>query len=270
MAMTEMNAKDYWESLHRKDYGLSSVGYFGVGKPFNAWMYRVRRLVFQKTMQPFIRARHDAEILDVGSGTGFYLDRWRELGLERTTGSDVSDIAVERLQRRYPSLNIVQLDIGEESSAELAQRQFDIVSVFDVLFHITDDLKYHRAFENLAKLVRPGGLLVFSENFVHGASSRVAQQINRSITEIESLLESVGFEPLLRRPMFVLMNYPVDSTNLLHRLCWKALVLAMAAWNPLGAAVGSILYPFEIVLVSRLTEGPSTELMVCRRRSSSA
>src|SRR6266540_2803845 len=128
--------------------------------------------------QPLIRARHDAEILDVGSGTGFYLDRWRELGLERTTGSDVSDIAVERLQRRYPSLNIVQLDIGEESSAELAQRQFDIVSVFDVLFHITDDLKYHRAFENLAKLVRPGGLLVFSENFVHGESSRVAQQIN--------------------------------------------------------------------------------------------
>jgi hypothetical protein len=35
--------------------------------------------------------------------------------------------------------------------------------------------------------------------------------------------------------MFVLMNYPVDSASRLHRLCWKTLVLAMAAWNPLGA-----------------------------------
>jgi hypothetical protein len=38
--------------------------------------------------------------------------------------------------------------------------------------------------------------------------------------------------------MFVLMNYPADSAGRLHWLCWKTLVLAMAAWNRLGAVVG--------------------------------
>jgi hypothetical protein len=44
-------------------------------------------------------------------------------------------------------------------------------------------------------------------------------------------------------------------------------VLAMAAWHPLGVVVGAMLYPLELLLVARLQEGPSTELMICRRRS---
>jgi SAM-dependent methyltransferase len=263
--VTEIDAKDYWESLHRKSYGLTSVGYIGVGLPFNAWMYRVRQRVFRETMRAFVPARDDLEILDIGSGTGFYLDRWRELGFQSIAGSDVSEMAVERLRERYPSFDIAQLDIAKEESAGLIQRQFDIVSIMDVLFHITSDHQYERAFVNLAKLVNPGGLLVFSENFVHEPGAREAQQVNRSVADIESLLGRVGFEPLVRRPMFVFMNYPVDSTSPLHRRCWKTLVLAMAAWHPLGAVIGAMLYPLEIVLVSRLKEGPSTELMVCRR-----
>jgi SAM-dependent methyltransferase len=263
--MTETNAKDYWESLHNRSYGLTSVGYICVGRPFNAWMYRVRRRVFRKTVRAFVPAR-DPEILDIGSGTGFYLDRWRELGFRRISGSDVSKMAVERLRERYPSLDLDQFDIGEEP-AGVVQRQFDIVSIIDVLFHITSDRKYEQAFANLAALVKPGGILVLSENFIHQEGPREAQQVNRSLSGITSLLEEVGFEPLVRRPMFVLMNYPVDSTSTLHRLCWRALVLAMAAWNPLGAVVGAILYPLETLLVALLKEGPSTELMVCRRVS---
>jgi hypothetical protein len=53
----------------------------------------------------------------------------------------------------------------------------------------------------------------------------------------------------------------VGSTIRVHRLCWRALVLAMVTWNPLGA----VLYPLELALVGRLKEGPSTELMLCRR-----
>jgi hypothetical protein len=94
-----------------------------------------------------------------------------------------------------------------------------------------------------------------------------ATRLARSLADITAMLGSVGFEPLARRPMFVLMNYPVDLASRLHRLCWKTLVLAMAAWNPLGAVVGAALYPLEVLLVAHRKEGPSTELMVCRRRS---
>jgi hypothetical protein len=103
--------------------------------------------------------------------------------------------------------------------------------------------------------VKPGGLLVFSENFVRHARSRYAHRVNRSFDEIISMLRSVGFEPLARRPMFFLMNYPVDSTSRLHTVCWRTLVWRWPAWKPLGAVIGVILYPLEVVLVSRLKEG---------------
>jgi SAM-dependent methyltransferase len=262
--MTEANAKDYWESLHRKSYGLQSVGYGLVGTPFNAWMYRLRRRVFRQAVHQFLPPRDDLEILDIGSGTGFYLDRWQELGFPNVHASDVSEVAVERLRECYPSCEVTQLDIGDQSAGAL-QRRFDVVSIIDVLFHITSDRRYERAFANLASLVKPDGLLVFSENFVHHRNPREAQQVNRSLVEIESLMRKVGFESLERRPMFVLMNYPADSTSRVHRLCWRALVLAMAAWNPLGAVLGAVLYPLELALVARVKEGPSTELMLCRR-----
>jgi len=37
----------------------------------------------------FLPPRADLEILDSGSGTGFYLDRWRELGFANVHASDV-------------------------------------------------------------------------------------------------------------------------------------------------------------------------------------
>jgi hypothetical protein len=65
-----------------------------------------------------------------------------------------------------------------------------------------------------------------------------------------SLLRKVGFRSLEGRPMFAPMNYPVDSTSKVHGRCRRVLVLAMAAWNPLGA----VLYPLELALVARLQE----------------
>jgi hypothetical protein len=56
---------------------------------------------------------------------------------------------------------------------------------------------------------------------------------------------------------------PGGLASRVHRLCWKALVLAMVAWNPLGV----VLYPLELALVARLKEGSSSDLMLCRRFS---
>lgn len=258
----------YWESLHVGQSRLAGVGYEGFGQAFNAWMYRVRRPVFLKTVAPFLEGRTDLEVLDIGSGTGFYLDRWRELGVRRVTASDFSEAAVARLRESYVDRSALKVDIGGEP-AELPPVQYDAVSIFDVLFHIVDDGRYRRAFDNLGRLVRPGGLLVFSENFLRGARRRVEPvQVSRSLNEIESLLASSGFQPLIRRRMFVLMNAPVDSSSRLHMGAWKVLAKSITLQNWTGAVVGPLLYPLERALVAPSREGPSTELMVCRKAPS--
>ncbi len=108
----------------------------------------------------------------------------------------------------------------------------------DMLFHITDDDAYGRAFANLARMLRPGGLLVFTENFVHGPAGPDAHQVSRPLEEIEALVRAAGLEPLWRRPAFVLMNGPVDSDSRLLAAAWAATTRALRAGPGAGRGAG--------------------------------
>lgn len=263
--MEPFDAKSHWESVLSEEPGLAGVGYRGLGEPFNRWMYRVRRRVVLRTLRPFVAGLPTRDVLDIGSGTGFYVERWQELGISSLTGMDITETVVERLRARYPQHRFVRRDIGEP--AELPHERFGAVSAFDVLFHIVDDDRYRRAFENIAALLEPGGLFVFSDNFVHATTVHVSDQASRPLATIEAILADAGFEIVLRRPMFYLMNEPVDSDRRLHQAFWWHLVGQLRARGTHASwSFGAALYPFEVAIVSLLREGPSTELMVCRKR----
>jgi SAM-dependent methyltransferase len=262
--VTDFDPRGYWEQRLSERYTLDGVGYIGLGEGYNHWMYRVRRHVFLREARRLFRDRGDLSVLDIGTGTGFYLDRWHELGVGRVTGSDLTEVAVANLQRRNPLDSIVRFDAGGDQHPFGAAR-FAAVSMMDVLFHIVDDERFRRAFASAFELLEPGGVLMFSENFVHGDAIRLPHQASRSLGEIERAVADAGFEVLRRRPVFCLMNAPLDSDSRLLRRWWTDLHRLASRRNRLGAAIGALLYPLELALVSRLREGPSTELMICRR-----
>jgi SAM-dependent methyltransferase len=259
--------RQYWESRLREHYSLAGVGYLRLGHRYNEWLYRVRGAVFDRVVAGLgLRTRAaGSRVLDVGSGTGFYVDRWLRLGAE-VTGLDLTAVAVEQLQRGFPQAKFLQADIGGPAAAiALAPASFDAVSAFDVLFHIVDDAQYAEAFRNIAALLRPGGWFLWSDNFLRHATERVTHQASRPLAESRRLVEVAGFEVVERVPMFVLMNYPADTTTPLARWGWTALVAPAMLAEPLGWLVGALLYPLERVLVRLKRESPSTELMVCRK-----
>ena len=135
------------------------------------------------------------------------------------------------------------------------------------VFHIVDDQLYDRALANIAKLLKPRGTFVWSDNFVHQPTVRVTHQVSRSLADISSALDRAGLEVVRRVPMFVLMNYPADTTSRLARWAWTAMVAPAMASDILGGALGALLYPLERRLVASRTESASTELMVCRKRA---
>jgi SAM-dependent methyltransferase len=205
-----------------------------------------------------------ARVLDVGSGTGFYLGLWRALGAGSITGSDLTEVAVRRLAERHPDVDAVQLDIGEEA-VELPAESFDAVSAMDVLFHITDDDRFARALVNIARLLRPGGVLVFSDLFVHRAPWRAPHQAIRSLGAVRTTIAGAGLIEELRRPMLVLLNAPVDTRSRAFRGTWWTLRTAALRGEAAGWLAGAAAYPVEVALARVLREGPSTEIMVCRR-----
>ncbi len=261
----------YWESRLREHYSLAGVGYLRLGRRFNEWMYRVRGEVFDRVVQAAGSRQQAAgwrgsKVLDVGAGTGFYVDRWLRLGAE-VTGLDLTEVAVDELTRCFPAARFVRADIGRPlNEVTLAPGSFDAVSAFDVLFHLVDDAAYARAFHNIAALLQPGGWFLWSDNFLRHPTERVTHQVSRSLQESTRCLEAAGFAVVGRVPMFVLMNYPADTTSRLARWAWTAMVAPAALGEPIGWALGAVLYPLERALVRRLRESPSTELMVCRKR----
>ncbi|HSE52784.1 MAG TPA: class I SAM-dependent methyltransferase [Gemmatimonadales bacterium] len=270
---TPFDNKRYWEDRLREHYSLAGVGYLRLGRRYNEWMYRVRGEVFDRIVQQIGRSeeRRGWRVLDVGAGTGFYIDRWLRMGAA-VTGLDLTEVAVRELSRCFPAANFVQADIGGPlgggplREALLPPGSFDAVSAFDVLFHIVDDAAYARAFQNIASLLRPGGWFLWSDNFLRHPTERVAHQVSRSLAESTAAAGAAGFDIIERVPMFVLMNYPADTTSKLARWGWTALVAPAALGEPIGWALGAILYPLEKALVTRLKESPSTEIMLCRKQ----
>jgi SAM-dependent methyltransferase len=232
-------------------------------------MYKVRGEVFDRVVSGerlAVSGWAGAEVLDVGAGTGFYVERWLRLGA-RVTGLDLTEVAVRELGRCFPAARFVRADIGQPfEQVPLAPTSFDAVSAFDVLFHLVDDAQYARAFGNIAALLKPGGWFFWSDNFLRHSAERVIHQVSRTLAESTRLVEAAGFDIVDRVPMFVLMNYPADTTSRLARWAWTAMVAPAALGEPLGWAIGAALYPLERVLVRRMRESPSTELMVCRKR----
>ena len=198
--------KDYWDERLATHPGLTGVGFIGLGKQYNDWLYRVKKAVFMRKVRSQGLDLPGSTVLDVGSGTGFFVARWRELGVRKVVGIDLADTSVANLRREFPDAEFHQLDIGSDVEGRW-QGAFDAVSSFDVLYHIIDDERYVTALGNIYSFLRPGGLFIWSDNFVHGSTPRAERQVSRSLEEIEDVLARTGFQIIERRPLFYLHEH---------------------------------------------------------------
>jgi SAM-dependent methyltransferase len=256
----------YWQERLAADYSLGSTGWKTLGEAFNKWSYAVRARVFTRVAGDVVPAPEGASVLDVGSGTGFYLDLWQRLGVGRVSGSDLTPVAVEQLARRFPTASIQKVDIGD-AELPLPTRAYDAISVIDVLYHIVDDRRYVRALSNLSGLLKPDGALLLTENLV-SQSSRAAHQVTRSRDWILFALDQAGLVVVREQPIFFLMNTPVSSDNRLLHKWWSLVTRFVPRHEAIGWTVGAVLFPIDLGL-GRLAAGrhaPSTTLLVCRPR----
>jgi SAM-dependent methyltransferase len=259
------DAKVYWERRLGRNPGLCGVGNTRMGRRYIEWLYRVRRVVFLRLFRSFRTNLGTAQVFDVGSGTGFYLELWRELGVASVAGCDLTEIAVSRLQSALPWTTIERMDISDPLSP-LVLHRYDVVSAFDVLFHIVDGERYRQAIRNVHSLLRPGGLFVFSDLLVHGAPMASEHLACRGLEDVMALLAKMEFDVLCRVPMFVLMEEPLDSTSATYRFLWKLATYPVRRSELAGFLVGGMLYPLELFLTKIVHESPTTEIVVCRKR----
>ncbi len=98
-----------------------------------------------------------AEALDVGSGSGFLLNRLVEHGAARGTGVDLMEERLAAGRARYPHLELVQ---GNAAELPFPDARFDVVTQFTCLSSVLDaDVRAAIATE-MWRVLRPGGAVV--------------------------------------------------------------------------------------------------------------
>src|SRR5208283_1191651 len=184
-----------------------------MGRHCNAWRYRVRRVLFRRLVRRLGFAPGTLSVLDVGCGTGFYLQQWQTLGVASMAGLDISDWVVAKLARAYPSATFYRANVGAADSP-LRAAAFDAVTALDVLVHLVDDGSYSRALENLHPSLIPGGYLLYSGAISHGPEKQFEDYWRgRSLATVATAMDATGFEVVLRVPMSALMAAPPDTRH---------------------------------------------------------
>lgn len=264
---TVFDPRAYWNRRLARNWTLHGVGLLAATPSWNEALYRVRGRVFQRVVAALDIDLTRASVLEVGPGTGFYLRQWRKQGVRDLSGVDIAASAVAQLSEKFPKTKIVCGDISGDVSAlrESHPRGFDVISAFDVLFHVMDDEKYEQAFKNVESLLAPGGWFVFSEKLVHRRTRRAANYVNRSIEQTTAAVLDAGLVPVRRLPMFYLMTHPSDAAWPWQRALHQRVVHPFARSQRWGAVGGAVLGRIDLAITAMVTESPTTEIMICRK-----
>jgi SAM-dependent methyltransferase len=267
----------YWNQRLEREFNLAGVGHAGVGEAFNHWAYSVRRRVLLRTLRRHKVAVQGSRILELAFGTGYYLDLWRQQQAGYVRGFDITEIAVKAAQERFGGAGweFSRADIGQPLALGEKAGTFDLATAFDVLFHLVEEQNWNGALDNIAAALKPGGHAVIFDKYqqVENAISHVRR---RTLEMYRVALEKRGFEVVDIRPIFFLMNSPTDLRGLpkfAFKASWSLTKLPYKLGKHVGLGeicgnvMGACLYGPELLLNSALRWGPSTKLLLARKRA---
>jgi SAM-dependent methyltransferase len=117
------------------------------------WWYRGMRSIARALLDRWYRGPRPARILDAGCGTGGASGWLSQYG--PVTGVDIAEAALSRAQSR----GLRSLARASVDALPFQHGSFDLVTSFDVLYHldVKDD---YQALAEIARILSPGGTLL--------------------------------------------------------------------------------------------------------------
>jgi SAM-dependent methyltransferase len=198
---TNYNPKQYWEQRLASSFSLGKVGHIDFNEAYNAWLYRRKKRCIAASLRGVPLDRKD--VLDIGCGTGFFVEWYLKQGAT-VFGMDITDVSVAKLRQTHKAEFATQ-DISAASYTP--PRKFDIVNMWDVMYHIVDPGAFDRALDNVSNSLRPGGLFLFTDWFGAASDARVAEHVTaRCLDTYRRALTLRGFELVAIHPLYNALN----------------------------------------------------------------
>ena len=214
------NPKTYWEKRLTKKFNLSGVGYVGFNEYYNKWLYKAKIRTLKKALSIYNIDISNKTICDIGCGTGFFVEFYKQLGAKEIVGIDITNVSIENLKLKYPEYNFIRGDVSSCELKKIITQKFDILNVFDVLYHIKNDRDFEQAIMNISNFTQKMGLVFITD--LYGLNSvEPAEHVKFRDRKIyDRVLSENGIEIVGVLPIYYLLNQPIFGK--IHRLGIKA------------------------------------------------
>ena len=262
------DAEGYWADRY-STIDITRSGHIDLPADYNKWLYaRKKEVLFEG-----LKAAHfnpvGASVLEIATGTGVYVEAWQKRKISRLVGIDISAAAIAEMQGRFPKYQFYKRDLAKPGLADLVGSGFDVVTAIDMLYHIVQDSDFPIALGNIADTVKPGGLFAIHDLFLHAGELDIDYLKLRTLDKYRAALDAAGFEILWRKPTFFFAVQPRDIVSpqvlRLMRQLWDGFTYPLIQRLPNLA--GRSIYWTDKMLGAVMKEGPSFEMMICRRRT---
>ena len=267
-----MNAKfdpnEYWQGRVGDDATVGVVGHRSLGVTYNEYIYRRRVDVLDELLDELEVDIPNKSLLDVGCGSGFYTEYWKHKGVRDYVGIDLSHDTIGRLLHEYPDYAFHQGDITATPD-DGAVRTFDIVTVFDVFYHIVDDERLSAALNNIREQLDPAGIVLVYEQLTRDDYLLRKHVKFRGRDHYQRLLSDAGLKIAATRHLFNILVPPLTGHRWLDipiAGIYKVLGYPMIKIPVLGRVFGKLFYEVDRLLHFVGIKIPNNELFVLRRR----
>ena len=262
------DVKEYWDKRLSGFFSLDGVGCLGMGEHFNRYLYRMKDRTLSKVIRKLHLSLEKKSVLDVGSGTGFWIDYYLKRGVHCVYGCDISSVAIRNLKVLYSEFGNVFISETDFGSKFIPfNRKFDIVNAMDVAYHIVNDDHFDDFISNISKSLHPGGFVFLTDAFLEKPINAPYTHVKyRTLYKYKEKFARNSIKILSLFPMYFFLNPPIDENAL--AVLMKLIYYKMT--KPLSkVCVGSlyipIIYIFDSVLTNFQNLGISLKVLVGRK-----
>lgn len=196
--------KSYWDKRLQANFNLRGVGHISFSEFYNKWLYRKKKYTIELFFKNKILCGKN--VLDIGCGTGFFVDWYLKRGAN-VAGIDIVESSIMNLSQRFKDVRLEVADITSDDY--ISPGRFDIINMWDVIYHIVDEKLFIQALRNIASSCNYGAILLFTDCLGASTDFLSAPHVKfRCLNTYQKMLSSLGFQLIKILPLYKFLNIP--------------------------------------------------------------
>ncbi|MBV4445942.1 methyltransferase domain-containing protein [Clostridium tyrobutyricum] len=207
------NYKEYWNNRLDSKFDIEGVGYIGLGKEYNEYLYKARFYSLGKVIKKLFKNLKSISVFEIGPGIGLFTNYFKKMGVNDYYAIDISKKSVEILSSKYKNFNFMQGDISDSKNYP-RNNKYDLVFGADVLLHLTDENKFKITLKNMNNVLSNNGYMVIYDAISKDKIESTSPHVKiRSIEYIRNLLDKNDMEIVTSIPIYFFNSNPFDISR---------------------------------------------------------